>query len=357
MKRIEEIYWLRFYGCLAVFSFHFLDRLNQHIDTLYTDLARIPTVLGTPIFIFISIFLFAARYGNQPPPGFLLTRLKYVMVPYLVYGLIYSSAEFVRVNAGNGEVGFVENLVEYLVYAGWHGYFLIIAMQFYAFYWVYTRFDLERWLAPGPWLVIGSLIGMAYWGLTRLFGIEPPGYLLWIAPLGWIYLFFLAMLLVRHYSRLAEVRPAGTALNGSPMDGTHPGEVSLMAQFAQTRYLVAFVALIALLTLPGWLEYSSKETWVVPLFILFTLWAMTHLRGRPATPLVKRINEYSFGIYLAHPLFFAVVDFVDDRLHFPLPVYSALLIVVGLAGSIWLNQAANRLSWGGMLFGKRLRVA
>ncbi|MCH4562272.1 acyltransferase family protein [Halomonas sp. EGI 63088] len=337
MKRIEEIYWLRCYGCLAVFGFHFLDRINQHRDHLALDLARIPTVLGTPTFIFISIFLFSARYGNAIPEGFLANRVKYVMVPYLVYGLIYSTAEFVRVNAGNGEVGFVDNAVEYLIYAGWHGYFLIIAMQFYAFYWVYTRFGLGRFLAPGPGLVIGSLISIAYWGLTRLFHIDPPGYLLWIAPLGWLYLFFLALLLVRHYP--------------------HPERVPLLGELARPRWLVAMTGLVVLLSLPGWLEYSSKETWTIPLFILFTLWAMSRLHGRPATPLVRRINEYSFGIYLAHPLFFGVVDFLDQRLAFPLPLYALLLVTAGLAGSVGLNVLVNRLSWGGLMFGKRLRVA
>ncbi|AMC99401.1 acyltransferase family protein [Halomonas chromatireducens] len=341
MKRIEEIYWLRFYGCLAVFAFHLLDRLNQHVDNVYVDLARIPTVLGTPIFIFISIFLFAARYGSQPPDGFLNKRLQYVMVPYLVYGLIYSTTNFLSLRQEGIDIGFWENLVFYLVYAGWHGYFLIIAMQFYAFYWLYARYGLERWLKPGPWLVIGSLIGMAYWGLTRLYGIEPPGYLLWIAPLGWIYLFFLAMLVVRYYAQL---------------DPPRLDEVPVLKRLSQPRYLAAFVGLIALLTLPGWLEYSSKETWVVPLFILFTLCAVTRLRHRSAPPLVKYVNQYSFGIYLAHPMFFAMVDAVNAILVMPMLVYTALLIVAGLAGSIWLNQLANHTRWGGMLFGKRLFV-
>ncbi|PMR74516.1 acyltransferase family protein [Billgrantia endophytica] len=341
MKQIEEIYWLRFYGCLAVFSFHLLDRLNQHIDNVYVDLARIPTVLGTPIFIFISIFLFSVRYGSRLPEGFLARRMKYIMVPYLVYGLIYSTTNYVSNHRANGDVGFIENMIEYLVYAGWHGYFLIIAMQFYAFYWVYSHYGLVRWMKPSPWLAIGSLVGIAYWGLTRWYGIAPPGYLLWIAPLGWIYLFFLAMLLVRHYAQLTSQR-------------LH--EVPLMRQLARPVYLVAFIALIVLLTLPGWLEYSSKETWVIPLFILFTFCVMTRLRNRPAPSMVRRVNEYSFGIYLAHPMFFAMVDVTNDAMNFSLPVYTLLLIVVGFTGSIWLNQVANRVPLGGMMFGKRLHV-
>jgi probable poly-beta-1,6-N-acetyl-D-glucosamine export protein len=341
MKRIEEVYWLRFYGCLAVFTFHFLDRLNLHVDNVYVDLARIPTVLGTPIFIFISIFLFSMRYGNQPPPGFLLKRLQYVMVPYFVYGLIYSVSQYLSLRREGASAGLVEQLVEYLFYAGWHGYFLIIAMQFYAFYWLYARFDLDRRLPPGPWLVAGSLIGIAYWGLTRLYGIEPPGYLLWIAPLGWVYLFFLAMLVVRHYPRLVPGRL---------------GELPWLKWLSHPALLAGYVALTALLTWQGWLEFSSKETWVIPLFILFTLLVVTRLRNVRAPPLVKTVNRYSFGIYLAHPMFFAIVDFLHEFIPFSLLVYSVMLIVVGMAGSIAFSRLANQLPGGGMLFGKTLHV-
>lgn len=341
MKRIEEIYWLRFYGCLAVFGYHFLDHLNQYVDNVYVDLTRIPTVLGTPIFIFISIFLFTIRYGNRPPSGFLVKRLQYVMVPYFVYGLIYSLTKYVNLRREGVPVDLLGNLIEYLFFAGWHGYFLIIAMQFYAFYWLYCRYDLERWLPPGPWLVLGSLIGIAYWGLTRHFDIEPPGYLLWIAPLGWIYLFFLAMLVVRHYPQLAPGRLK---------------EVPWLKWLSRPELLLAYVSVIVLLTLLGRLEYSSKETWVVPFFILFTLFTVTRLRNVRASPLVKTVNRYSFGIYLAHPMFFAIVDFANEFVPFTLLSYSLTLIVVGMAGSIGLNRIANGIPGGGMLFGKTLHV-
>lgn len=341
MKRIEEIYWLRFYGCLAVFGYHFLDRLNQHVDNVYIDMARIPTVLGTPVFIFISIFLFSMRYGARPPSGFLAKRLQYVMVPYVVYGLIYSLTKYVNLRREGVPVDLFTILTEYLVFAGWHGYFLIIAMQFYAFYWLYCRYGLERWLPPGPWLAIGSLIGIAYWGLASHFDIEPPGYLLWIAPLGWIYLFFLAMLVVRHYPRLAPGR-----LESVPW----------LKWLSRPELLLAYVAAIMLLTLSGRLEYSSKETWVVPFFILFILFAVTRLRRMHATPLVKAVNRYSFGIYLAHPMFFAMVDFANEFLHLTLFAYSVALIVAGMAGSVGLSRFVNGIPGGGMLFGKTLHV-
>lgn len=120
MKQIEEIYWLRFYGCLAVFTFHLIDRIERnYLEHMVLDLAYIPTVVGTPIFIFISIFLFSARYGDATPHHFLARRLKYVMIPYVVYGLIYSLAEYVRLWLSDEPVALVPHLVEYLVFAGW----------------------------------------------------------------------------------------------------------------------------------------------------------------------------------------------------------------------------------------------
>ncbi|EPC01567.1 hypothetical protein L861_16985 [Litchfieldella anticariensis FP35 = DSM 16096] len=336
MARIEEIYWLRSYGCIAVFCFHLLDRLNQHFDNVYLDLARIPTVLGTPTFVFISIFLFSTRYAGAIPEGFLANRIKYVMAPYVVYGLIYSTTKYVNVKTSGGNIDFISNLVEYLLYAGWHGYFLIIAMQFYVFYWAYTRYRLERFLPPGPWLVLGSLIGMLYWGLTRLFEFEPPGYLLWVAPWGWLYLFFLALLMARYYP--------------------NPPQITLLRKLSHPGWLAACLGLIVLLSLPGWLEYSSKETWVVPLFLLSILVCMRYLHDRPAPPLVKKINEYSFGIYLAHPLFFAMVDFSDQWMHLPPVPYALLMIVAGLGGPITLSIAVNQYQWSGVLFGKQLAI-
>jgi membrane-bound acyltransferase YfiQ involved in biofilm formation len=337
MKRIEEIYWLRFYGCLAVFTFHLVDRIERnHFEHLALDLTRIPAALGTPIFIFISIFLFSARYGREVPHNFLATRLKYVMGPYLAYGLIYSIAEYLRLQAAEERVDLVPHLVEYLIFAGWHGYFLIIAMQFYLLFWLYNRFELWRWMPSGPWLVAGAVISMAYWAFWRFQPTEPPGYLHWIAPVGWIYLFFLARLVVKHYHGLAEQ--------------------SWFRRFSHPGWLVALVAIIVVLTLRGELYFSSKETWVVPLFILSLLWAMRRLAEREAPPLVKKVNEYSFGIYLAHPLFFSVVDFIGWQVAIPVWAYAVALAVVGMSGSIWLNRLANRAEWSSMLLGKRLAV-
>lgn len=337
MKQIEEVYWLRFYGCMAVFTFHLIDRIERnYLEHMLLDLAYIPTVVGTPIFIFISIFLFSARYGDAIPHHFLARRLKYMMVPYLVYGLIYSLGEYVRLVLSDEPVSLLPHLAEYLIFAGWHGYFLIVAMQFYVLFWCYNQFRLWRWFPSGPSLVIASLISIAWWGYFRWHPVEPPGYLHWIAPIGWLYLFFLALVLVKHYPHLQARRWFRWA--------SHPA------------WLVTVLAGIVFFTVQGQLEYSSKETWVVPLFILALLWSLPRLAGRQATALVLKVNQASFGIYLAHPLFFSVVDFVTWQVDVPLWLYVIALFAVGISGSLALNNLANRADWSAMMFGKRLEL-
>ncbi|NYT71348.1 acyltransferase [Halomonas sp. QX-2] len=342
MRKIEEIYWLRAYGCIAVFLFHLLDHVNQRLDNVATDLMRIPLVLGTPIFLFIAVFVFAVRYDKSVPEGFLAQRVKYVMVPYFVYGFIYSTAEWLSQQPSDESVGFVANAIEYYVYAGWHGYFLIIAMQFYVAYWLFTRWQLWR-LNPVPWLWGACGISMAYWGLAYWFDVDLPGYLLWIAPLGWIYVFFLALVLVRYY----PLAPESVML-------TRP---AWMQQMARPALLVLMVALIIAATFAGWLAFSSKEVWVIPFFVLFTLCAMRYLAGRPAPLWVRYINAYSFGIYLAHPMFFVLADLAVEPLSLPIGGYALVLMAVGVVGSVGLNKLANTTTLGAMLFGKRLKVS
>ncbi|XUO89342.1 acyltransferase family protein [Halomonas sp. KM072] len=299
---------------------------------------RIPLVLGTPVFLFISIFVFAVRYDKQVPPGFLFQRVKYVMLPYLMYGFIYSTAEWWRLAGSDDAVGFLANARSYFIYAGWHGYFLIIAMQFYAAYWAFTRWQLWR-VNPVPWLWVACVVSMAYWGLAYWFQVEPPGYLLWIAPLGWVYLFFLALVLVRYYPLVPRA-----VLQERPV---------WLQTLSQSRWLWGWVALIVMATFAHWLAFSSKEVWVIPFFVLVT---MRRLKGRRAPGWVRYINVYSFGIYLAHPMFFAITDILVGVETLPLVLYALLLIVVASVGSVLLNKAVNTTTWGAMLFGKRLKV-
>ena len=166
--------------------------------------------------------------------------------------------------------------------------------------------------------------------------------MLWVAPLGWVYLFFLALVLVRYY----PLTPSAT-LNERPV---------WLQTLSQPRWLALFVGLIVLATFAHWLAFSSKEVWVIPFFVLFTLALMRGLKGRKAPWWVRYINAYSFGIYLAHPMFFVITDVLVGPDTLPVVAYGLLLILIGSVGSVLLNKAVNTTTLGAMLFGKRLKV-
>ena len=157
-----------------------------------------------------------------------------------------------------------------------------------------------------------------------------------------MYLFFLALVLVRYY----PLTPSAT-LNERPV---------WLQTLSQPRWLALFVGLIVLATFAHWLAFSSKEVWVIPFFVLFTLALMRGLKGRKAPGWGRYINAYSFGIYLAHPMFFTLTDTLVGISTLPLAVYALLLIMVGSVGSILLNKVANTTTLGAMLLGKRLKI-
>ena len=116
----------------------------------------------------------------------------------------------------------------------------------------------------------------------------------------------------------------------------------LMATFSQPVWLFAIVGWLVSMTFLHEMEYSSKEAWVIPAS------SPSHCclpcrslggggggggprggggargggggggggGGLVAPPLVRKVNEASFVIYLAHPLFFSVVDFVGWNVRF-----------------------------------------
>ncbi|WP_161598957.1 acyltransferase family protein [Aidingimonas lacisalsi] len=336
MKRIYEIYWLRFYGCIAVFVYHLLDRVHQYADNIYLDLTRLFTVLGTPTFIFISIFLFTIRYGKDIPAGFLRQRSKYLLIPYIAYAFLYSGAEYFLAEGNRLDTGYGRLLIDYMIYSHWHGYFLLIAIQFYAFYWCYVRYDLERYLNADIGVMAGTLISMLYWAMATLLEISLPGYLLWVIPIGWLYIFFFAIRVARqyYYDRL----DSGLRLRGL------------------TSLLTLAFAIMVGLSLGTDIELSSKEVWVMPLFLIFIGVMMRWFKGRQAPAFVRLINEYSFGIYLAHPLFFGIADVISHELGLGVIDYTVLLAVMGFFGSLGLSVLANRRPLGGLIMGRRLRI-
>lgn len=95
---------------------------------------------------------------------------------------------------------------------------------------------------------------------------------------------------------------------------------------------------------------------MIPFFVLFTLFATRRVKGYIAPNWVRRINVYSFGIYLAHPMFFIATDLIIAPLSLPIWLYALILAVVSMVGCILLSNLVNKSNIGSMMFGKQLNV-
>jgi len=341
--RLNEIYWLRAYGCLAVFTFHLITHIEDHFPAhVGLDIGRIPASLGTPVFIFISVVLFSTRYGEQLPNGFLRRRLKYLLGPYLAFGLIYSTAEYLRLRGSGDDAGLLATWVDYLLFAGWHGYFLLLASQFYVLYWLLTQTSLLPWLGQTHVLLASLGLAVGYWALWTFLVDTPPGYVHWILPFGWLYLFVLGLWVRAPTDDTARQR-----------SGLAPPSVGAWLPAA---WLIAGLILVGL-SLSGGLNYSSKEVWVAPFFVLSLLLALRLLQGREPSGTVRWLNRYSFSIYLAHPMFFAIADATGLPMRLPAWGYALTVGAFGLVGAVLLSELVNRQEWSAMLFGRQQRVS
>ena len=117
----------------------------------------------------------------------------------------------------------------------------------------------------------------------------------------------------------------------------------------------ALLGLIAL-SLFGVLSYSSKEIWVAPFFVLSLLLALRVLQGREPNAFVRWLNRYSFSIYLAHPMFFAIADSTGLPMQLPMGGYALTVGAFGLFGAVVMSELVNRQEWSAMLFGRQQTV-
>lgn len=87
-------------------------------------------------------------------------------------------------------------------------------------------------------------------------------------------------------------------------------------------------------------EYCLVAPYGVLVFLLFARYAVAPVER---FPLVAALADWSFGIYVVHPLFLHVIVRVVDPLAFPLGVYELLAFVVTLVGSVLLVDAVRRI--------------
>jgi membrane-bound acyltransferase YfiQ involved in biofilm formation len=342
-KVIDELFLLRAVACLSIVLLHCIHRIYGD-DTLSVRMLTLLMTFGTPTFVFISEFILSHSYPNSIPRDFWGKRLSYILVPYVLFGIFYAGMKAVEASLATAAPlaqTFAELSLRHVLIGDYHGYFILIIFQFYCLHRLFQVY-IQRYSAKLV-LSISLVINLAYLGFfnfTEPMNIPYADYIwskfYWVPCLGWLFYFTLAYYCGRNYEAFKEaVRRNGL--------------------WIMAFLLVASAAPLYLLQQGILKDISSKRVDMLFFTVAMSLFLFyIALRLKDIPRWILTISRYSFGIYLFHPLYLAVMVLITRKV--PLLDGTVLGVVVMLfgstIGSIVTLHILNKWSWGPYFAGK-----
>ncbi|MDO6657806.1 acyltransferase family protein [Anaerobacillus sp. 1_MG-2023] len=342
-KVIDEIFLLRSIACLSIVFLHAFARSFLEENGIVNSINMLLT-FGTPTFVFISEFILARSYPDKLPSNFWGKRMKYVLLPYLLFGTFYAGSKGLELTLSS-DIGFASAFLQYwwkhLLLGDFHGYFILIILQFYILHYYFHSY-LKKW-NPKIVLPISFLISAVYLGFFNFVpAVQTPvgqyvwDKFYWIPFVGWVFYFTLAYYCGRYYAAFMKLlKDHSKAVVIAPI------VIAGMSVFLFNQGIFA--------------KISSKQ-----IDILFFATSMIFLiyyigmKTRRISTFFVVISQYSFGIYLFHPLFMAVIyialSILSVSLH-PL-IETVIYSVISVGLSIIASYIVNKVPYGYYFSGK-----
>ncbi|MGO4890359.1 acyltransferase family protein [Anaerobacillus sp. MEB173] len=340
-KEMKEVYWLRVIACLSVVLTHAVSKviadfsLSGDLRVVYRTLQMI-LLYGTPMFVLISTIVMTHAYKENIPKGFLLKRVKYILIPYLVMATFYASDKYYRYNWTF--IDFTKEL-GYNFIGQWHGYFVLIIFQFYMLHFLFVKY-MHRFKASHV-LFVTFLISVGYWGSFYFYFIDYVNHSSYltlffsrIVFIGWLFYYVVAYYCGRNYDRLIEMLNRNWKLIGF-------GSVVSLG-------LVQYIYHSGML-----MRVTSARFDMVPYTImLFLLFFFFVSKVKRIPGWVISFSGYSYGIYLLHPF---IQNVVSRMVHIPESAEFSYMIVQYTAGvvvPIVIITLLSKLPFGAFIIGK-----
>lgn len=335
-KITYEIFWLRFIACTAVVLGHAaysgLTLYPDDTKSIYLLTAlRMGTMFATPTFVFISEFLFAKSYKNGLPKGFFKIRVKYLLIPYIIMGIVYALVFTEPHTISNISIEIIKNII----FGNFVAYFILIIFQFYLLHFILHK-KLLKWDIKKV-LIISLLINIIYLGVINFY-TAPDNPLLqyfwgrghWILAPGWIFYFMIGYYSGRYYDQLLSI--------------LHKYKiVTVTTPFI----LLSIVLLMRYLELPA--VNSSKRIDVL-FYTISVIFLIMYITSKiKTTPwIVIFISNYSFSIFLLHKLVVDTAGRLSDNVY----IHVSLIFIIGIVFSVVVSFLLNKFPFGKYIAGK-----
>ncbi|WP_422123873.1 acyltransferase family protein [Planococcus sp. X10-3] len=209
MKNLNEINIIRAMMCLAIVGTHAISNYLRNIEVdqvaydQYILWIRFALLCSTPIFILLSETLISKNYPDGLRKGFFTKRVRYILIPYLLVGLIVSYR-----SSGGDLAKFMDVIMLKVVYGQWYGFFVIVIFQFYILHWLIGKY-LAR-INPIAPIVISFAISFAHvYGYAHITAYQEfilNEYPLWYKThiFMWLFYFIVAFYIGQYYEQLVN---------------------------------------------------------------------------------------------------------------------------------------------------------
>ncbi|MFC0470190.1 acyltransferase family protein [Halalkalibacter kiskunsagensis] len=341
MKEMKEVYWLRSIACLSVVLIHAVSRVLTDLSVtgdervIYRTLQMI-LLYGTPMFVLISTIVMTHAYKENIPKGFLIKRIKYILIPYLVMAAFYAADKSYRyewtINDFARELGY--NLLGH-----WHGYFVLIIFQFYLLHLLFVKY-INRFKLMYV-LTVSFFVSVGYWVSLYFYFIDyvnHSSYLTFffsrVLFIGWLFYYVVAYYCGRNYERFIEMLKRNWMLIG----------FCALASLA----LVQFIYHTGIL-----MRVTSARFDIIPYTVLlFFLFFFFVSKVNRIPRWVVSFSGYSYGIYLLHPLVQTVLSRRVQMTETTEFIYLIVQFVAGVFVPIVLIYVISKLPFGAFVVGK-----
>lgn len=133
MERKIELTYARAIFCITIVIVHCLTGLvnDPHItsfEKISFSFVQVILLFATPCFIILSEILLGMRYSNNIPKNFLLKRMKFILIPYVLFGLFVTFKLFL---GDDSNKSFLDIFISIVIKGNFFGWFVIVIFQFY----------------------------------------------------------------------------------------------------------------------------------------------------------------------------------------------------------------------------------
>ncbi|GGH52026.1 putative poly-beta-1,6-N-acetyl-D-glucosamine export protein [Phocicoccus schoeneichii] len=317
-QKKPELIYLRTFICIAIVLIHLITTYTNDLQDSDVDQLKLTffiqnlLIFATPSFIILSQLLTTLNY-KEINFNYLITRFKYILVPYLIMGIFYSFGETMK-----GYGSFTEQFYENIILGYWYGYFIIVILKFYVMSYIIYKVNYNIFNSK---IILGVafIIQITFLSLLHnndsfadfFYSVYPLNESTFI--LGWIFFFFLGGYIGKNYDKI-------------------------------TRFLSEYLMIIIFLAIVSFISFSfffTHDYWMVTSFdgrlifyhtFMFLLMLGICLNFNTLMfDSIHLISNFSLFIYLLHPIFLReIYNFTSLFIEYTIPfIILSLLFIIG----------------------------